>query len=77
MKAQPFNVFFDGIDVFVAFFFGVGIVKAQVALPIIDIRQPEIQADGFGVPDVQIAVGLGRKAGLNGGVFACFQVVFN
>ena len=34
MKAQPFNVFFDGIDVFVVFFFGVGVVETQVALPI-------------------------------------------
>ena len=77
MKAQPFNVFFDGIDVFVAFFLGGGVVKAQVALPVIDIRQPEIQADGFGVPDMQTAAGIERKAGLNGGVIACFQVVFN
>ena len=27
--------------------------------------------------DVQIAVGLGREAGVNGGVFACFKIVFN
>ena len=77
MKAQPFNVFFDGIDVFVVFFFGVGVIETQVALPIKHIRQAEIQADGFGVSDVQVAVGLGGEAGVDGGVRARFEVVFD
>ena len=49
MKTQPLNVFFDGVDVFVVFFFGVGVIETQVAQTIINISQTEVQADGFGV----------------------------
>ena len=77
MEAQPLNVFFDGVDVFVIFFFRVGIVKTQVAQAVVNIRQTEVQADGFGVADVQIAVRLGREAGLDGCMFAAFEVFFD
>src|SRR5690606_22370790 len=53
--------FDDGLDVFVFFFLGVGVVKAQVTGALIVARQAEVQADAFGMADVQIAVGLGRK----------------
>ncbi|EKY04599.1 hypothetical protein HMPREF9120_02180 [Neisseria sp. oral taxon 020 str. F0370] len=76
-KAQPLHVFLDGIDVFVAFFFGIGVVKAQVAQAVIHIGEAEIEADGFGVADVQVAVGLGWEAGLDGTVFAAFEVFFD
>ena len=37
MKAQPLYVFFDGADIFIVFFFGIGVVKTQVALPVKDV----------------------------------------
>ena len=77
METKPLNVFFDGVDVFVVFFFGVGIVKTQVAQTVINIRQTEVQADGFGVADVQIAVWLGRETGLDGCMFTAFEVFFD
>ena len=77
MKAEPLDVFFNGVDVFVVFFFGVGIIETQVAQAVIDIRQTEVQADGFGVTDVQVAVGFGREAGLDGFVFAAFEIFFD
>ena len=59
----------DGVDVFGVFFFGVGVVKAQVAHAAVVARQAKVQADALGVADVQVAVGLGRKAGADlGGV---------
>ena len=66
METEPLDVFFNGVDVFVVFFFGVGVVETQVAQAVVNIRQTEVQADGFGVTDVQVAVGFGREAGLDG-----------
>ena len=41
---------------------GIGVVEAQIGLAAELRGQAEIEADGFGVADVQIAVGLRRKA---------------
>ena len=74
METEPFDVFLDGVDVFVVFFFGIGIIKTQIAQAVINISQTKIQADGFGVADVQIAVRLGRETGLDGCMFTAFEV---
>jgi len=50
------------LRVFLALLLRVGIVKTQVTLAVIILRQPEIQADRLGVADVQITVRLGREA---------------
>ena len=42
--------------------------RAQVGLAAKLIRQSKIKKDSFGVTDVQIAVGLGRKTGLDSSV---------
>ena len=63
VKAEPVHHVFDRIHVFDGFFFGVGVVKTQVAAPAVALRQTEIQTNAFCVTDVQIAVRLGRKAG--------------
>ncbi len=63
--AQPARVGDDGVDVLLLFLLGIGVVEAQVGLPAELLGQPEVQANGLGVPDVQIAVGLGWKAGLH------------
>ena len=77
MKTEPFDVFFDGVDVFVVFFFRIGIVKTQVAQAVVNISQTKIQADGFGVANVQITVWLGRETGLDGCMFTAFKVFFD
>ena len=62
IKTQPVDVFHDAVHVLGFFFHRVGIVEAQVA------RAPEgrggfeVDRDGLDVPDVQVAVGLGREA---------------
>ena len=74
METEPLNIFFDGVDVFVVFFFRVCIIKTEVAQTIINISQTEVQADRFGVADVQITVRLGRETGLDGCMFTAFEV---
>ena len=53
----------DRVDVLLLFLLRVGVVEAQVADAAVVLRQAEVQADALGVADVQVAVGLGRKAG--------------
>ena len=65
--AQPANGFADAVHVFLVFLFGVGVVKAQVAHAAVFPRQAEVEPNAFGVPDVQIAIGFGWKAGADAG----------
>ena len=65
LEAQPAHVRHDGVDVLLLFFFRVGVVEAQVGLAAELVGQAEVEADGLGVPDVQVAVGLGREARLD------------
>ena len=41
---------------------GIGVVEAQVAAAAELLGDAEVEADRLGVADVQVAVGLGRKA---------------
>jgi hypothetical protein len=43
----------------------IGVVEAQIAASAQRLGQTEVEHDRLGVPDVQIAVRLGRKAGNN------------
>jgi hypothetical protein len=76
-ESQPADVLLNGQRVFIGFLFRIGVIEAQVASALIVLRQPEIQADGFGVANVQIAVGLGRKSGGDDAMLARGQIVFN
>ena len=70
MKAHPADVFHDGVDEFGFFFRGVGVVEAEVAFAVELAGEAEVEADGFGVADVEVAVGLGWEAGVDAtGVF--------
>ena len=64
LKAQPAYVALYGIDELRVLLGGVGIVKTQVALAAVLFRYAEIYAQRLGVADVQIAVRLGREAGV-------------
>ena len=61
-EAEPAHAVDDGVDVFLLFLLRVGVVEAQVAAAVVIARQAEVQADRFGVADVQIAVRLRREA---------------
>ena len=61
IAAEPADILDDRVDVLGFFFRRIGVVEAQVAFAAELRGQPEIQVDGFGVADVQIAVRLRRK----------------
>ena len=61
-KTQPPDVFLDGVDVLDVFFGRVGIVEAKVAGASGLLGDPEIQANGLGMPDMQVPVRFRRKA---------------
>ena len=73
---QPFDVFFDGVHIFQVFFYRVGIVEAQVANAPIFLGNAEIQADSFGMPDMQVSVGFGWKTGLHTPLVFTFRQIF-
>jgi hypothetical protein len=62
VEAEPAHVAHDGVDVLLLLPGRVGVVEAQMAAPAELRRHAEVQADGLGVADVQIAVGLRREA---------------
>ena len=62
VEAEPAHVALDGVDVLLLLLGRIGVVEAQVAAAAELLRDAEVEADRLGVADVQIAVGLGRKA---------------
>ena len=66
---EPVHVLGDGIHVFDVFLGRVGVVHAQVADAAEFAGDAEVQADAFGVADVQVAVRFRRKAGVNARIF--------
>ena len=66
-EAQPLHGVQDAVDVLLVFLLRVGVVEAHVAHAAVITRQSEVQADAFGVANVQVTVGLGREAGADAG----------
>ncbi len=62
-KAEPADIFLDGLDVFDVFLAGVGVVHAQVAFPVVVAGDAEVDIEGLGMADMEIAVGFRREAG--------------
>ena len=75
IKAEPAQVFGDGVDVFLLFCGGIGVVEAQVAQAAVALRDAKVQADGLGVPDMQVAIRLRRKACVHDAIKAARFVV--
>jgi hypothetical protein len=63
--AEPLNVGLDRVDELLLFFGRVRVVEAQVALAAVLQRGAEVEHDALGVADVQVAVRLGREAGVD------------
>src|SRR5581483_7369200 len=52
--------------------------ETKIGVPVKFVGQAEVEADGLGVPDMQITVRLGRKAGLHAAVvFVGLQILQN
>ena len=73
-EAEPLDIALDCVDVFLIFFRRVGVVETKIALAAKRFRQTEVQADRFGMTDVQITVGLRRKARDDLGMLTRLQV---
>ena len=65
LRAQPFQVGQNALDVLVPLAGGVGVVIAQVELPAVMLGDLIVDVDGLGRADVQIAVGLRREPGVD------------
>ncbi len=63
IKPEPVQVALDRFDVLDLFLGRVGIVKPQVTTTAELAGDPEVETDGLGVADVQVAVRLRREAG--------------
>ncbi len=78
VEAEPLHVFHDGVDVLGFFLLGIRVVEAQVRMSAEFVGESEVEADRLGMADVEVSVGLGRKAGLHAAaVFIGLQVVEN
>ena len=64
----------DGVDVFDLLLCRVGVVHAQVADAAELARDAEVEADRFALADVEVAVRLGRKAGVNFGALSAAHI---
>jgi hypothetical protein len=62
VEPEPADVGLDGVDVLLLFLRGIGVVEAQVAATTELSGDTEVEADRLGVPDVEVAVGLGGEA---------------
>ena len=62
VEAEPADVLLDRVDVLDVLLQGVRVVEAEVAGAAVLLRDAEVQADRLGVPDVEVAVRLGREA---------------
>ena len=74
VKTEPAQVFLNGLHVFSGFLARIGVVKAEMADPVVLLGDTEVEADGLGMADVQEAVGLRRESGDDVAVLAGFEV---
>ena len=61
IKTQPLDILADGVDIFHVFLGRIGVIEAKVTCPVMFKRNPEIETDGFRMPDMEIAVWLRRE----------------
>ena len=65
VKAEPAHILHDGVDVLLVLLTRVGVVETQVADAIVVGCNAEVQTDGLGVADVQVAVWFRWEAGVH------------
>ena len=76
LVAQPADVIFDAIHKFGVLRGRVRIVEAQIRFAVVLLRQFEVDRDRLAVPDVQIAIRLGREARMHTAVVLAGGHVF-
>ena len=63
--AEPIDNVLDMVDKFVVLFAGVRVVESQIGVAAISFCDLEVEADSFGVSNVQVAVWLGRETSVD------------
>ena len=77
LEPKPLNILFNGIHIFGILFGRIGIVKTKICLAAIFLRQTEVYADAFRMPEMQITVRLRRKTRKDAVHFAGFEICLN
>jgi len=62
IEAEPAHIRLDRVDIFLLLPGRVGVVETEMAAPAEFLGDAEIERDRLGMADMEIAVGLGRKA---------------
>ena len=76
IEAEPLDILLDGIHILGILLHGVGVVETEVTLTVVTLCEAKVKANTLGVANMEIAVGLGREAGLDGA--SCLgNIVFN
>ena len=65
VAAQPGDILGNGMDIFIFFLDRICIVKTQIALAAKFLCHAKIEANGLGMPKMQVTVGLWRKTGMH------------
>src|SRR5690606_12425806 len=76
-ETQPLHIALNGTNIFFVFFFRVGVIKAQITSTAKFRRQAEIEANGFGVTYMQVAIGFRWKARDDFLMHTCVQILAN
>ena len=69
VETKPVDVLLDGLHELLVLFGGVGVIHPQVAQSAKLLSGTEVDGQGLAVADMQIAVGLRRKPGMDGHAF--------
>jgi hypothetical protein len=77
VEAQPVDILLDVFHILGVFLGGIRVIEAEVALSAELLRGQEIHDEGLAVPDMHIAVGLGREAGMDLLIPAFRQILLN
>ena len=74
--AKSQSIVLDTLDIFGILLDGVGVVETEVTLTTVFLGQSEVDGDGFGVSDVQIAIRFWWETRLHStSVFTLSQVI--
>ena len=76
LESEPFDVVFDSFHVFRVLLLRIRVIETEVTYTSEFLGNTEVHANGFGMSDVEIAVGLGRESGLEtSSVLSLLEVV--
>ncbi len=67
--AKPMDIILDGLNECFILLDGVGVIHAKIAKAAEKLCRSEVDDDGLGMADVEVAVGFGRETRMNGEAF--------